>query len=226
MKTIHLAVVDDEALFRKGLVHLIQGFSGMDLVLEAQNGLDLLNQLNQADTLPHVVLLDLKMPEMNGVETAKVLRADYPNLRVVVLSTYFSRSFVLNMLEIGAAAYLSKNTEPREVENTIHLVVEKGFYYSDPVMEIVRDKLLRSYRKSQADFGLQLTAREQEVLQLICEQFTTSEIAEKLYISTRTVEGHRNSLLQKFNCRNTAGLVAFAYQYKLVTTDPSQLWGE
>lgn len=173
---------------------------------------------------PTIALLDLKMPVFNGIETAKVLAAEYPDIKVVVLSTYFSKPFVFNMLEIGAAGYLVKNSSPEDVEHTLKSVHAMGFYYSVDVLVIIRENLTQKKRIASPSFNLQLTPREKEVLQLICEQYTNQKIGDKLFISPRTVDGHRTNILQKLNCRNTTGLVACAILQKLINTDPSHFW--
>ncbi len=219
---IHLAIADDEALFRKGMIALLQDEQDITVVLEASNGEDLLRQLRTTEVFPEVLLLDLNMPELNGIEASKIIRETYPDLKIIVLSTHFSSAFVLNMIEIGAAAYLPKNTDPNEVRQTILDVVSNGFSYSQSVMEIIRQNLLQKTRpKLQAQpFGSDLTNREKEILQLICEEFTTAEIAERLYISPRTVDGHRNNLMEKLGCKNVAGLVVYAIQNDLVKITP------
>jgi DNA-binding NarL/FixJ family response regulator len=121
------------------------------------------------------------------------------------------------MIEIGAAAYLGKNADPDEVVETIRMVCEKGFFYNQMVMEVIRDNMTgRNPVKPQRSFDVELTIREKEVLQLICQELTTQEIGEKLFISNRTVEGHRNNMLSKLGCRNTAGLVVYAIRNGLV----------
>ncbi|MBK8968852.1 MAG: response regulator transcription factor [Saprospiraceae bacterium] len=218
---IQLAIADDEALFRKGMMALIQDWPDMHVLLDAQDGEDLLEQLRQAGNLPDVLLLDLNMPRLNGIETAKIIRETYPELKIVVLSTYFSNAFVLKMIELGAAAYLPKNSDPAEMRQTILEVVANGFSYSRPVLEIIRQNLQqKSKPKLRMPFGIELTGRELEILQLICEEYTTAEIAEKLYISPRTVDGHRNNLLEKLDCKNVAGLVVYAIQHELVRVGP------
>ncbi len=222
--TIQLAITDDEVLFRKGIGMLVGDFEGIELMLEAGNGQELLDQLAASELQPDVLLLDLKMEVMDGVETAKQLGKLYPEIRIIIISSYFSKAFVLNMLEIGAAAYLPKNSTPDEVEASIRMVVEKGFFYSEAVMEIIRENLMSKQKPALPGFDVEVSGREQEVLQLICEQYTNPEIAEKLFISARTVEWHRKNLLEKLNCRNTAGLVALAIQQELVQIDPSSFW--
>jgi len=223
-KDIRLAITDDEALFRRGIAMLAQDFDGIELILEAGNGKELLDQLETSETLPEVLLLDLKMEVMDGIETAKNLTKLYPDIRIIILSSYFSKAFVINMLEIGASAYMPKNSTPDEVETTVRAVAAKGFYYSEAVMEIVRENLMSKKRPAMPGFEVKISGREKDVLKLICEQYTNTEIAEKLFISARTVEWHRTNLLQKLNCRNTAGLVAFAIQQEIIQIDPSSFW--
>ena len=212
-----IAIADDEALFRKGIAMILQDTEGIELVFEAANGQELMDQLANQATPPDIVLLDLNMPEMNGIETAKALQAKYPGLKFIVLSTYYSKAFIINMIELGAAAYLAKNATPEEMEHTIREVADKGFYYNQQVMEVIRENMVKKTRpKLSTPFHAEITEREREVLQLICEELTTPEIAEKLFISPRTVHGHRNNLLSKLGCKNTAGLVVVAIQEGLV----------
>lgn len=220
---IRLAIADDEALFRKGMIALLQSEQDMEIVLEAGDGEELLQLLQHTEKVPDVLLLDLNMPRLTGIEAAKIIRDRYPDLKIVVLSTHFSHAFVLNMIDVGAAAYLPKNTDPAEVRQTILEVLAHGFSYSRDVLEAIRQNLQqRAKPKLRIPFGIELTNRELEILQLICEEYTTPEIADKLYISPRTVDGHRNHLLEKLGCKNVAGLVVFALQHELVHIDPEK----
>lgn len=220
---INIALADDETLFRKGIQILVEGFDNMEVVLEAENGQDLLDKLSISDALPDIILLDLNMPVLDGVETAKILQKKFSDLKIIILSSYFSKAFIINMIELGASGYLAKNSLPEEVEGTIREVAEKGFSYGDKVMEVIRENMMKK-TKEKPTFAPALTERETEILQLICEQFTAAEIAEKLFISPRTVDGHRNNLLQKLNCRNTAGLVVYALQNGLVKMNGDMMW--
>lgn len=215
MKTISIAIADDEALFRKGMRLILNSYQNLNVSLEAENGADLLEKLTNSESLPDILLLDLKMPEMNGIEVAKILQKKYPKLKTIVISTHFSRAFIINMVELSAVAYLPKNSQPDEVVETIKAVYEKGFHYNTQVLEIIRENII-SKKKPKARFLTELTNREKEVLQLICEQYTAPEIAEKLFISPRTVDGHRNNLLLKLNCKNVAGLVVYVLQNQLL----------
>ena len=215
MKVIKIAIADDEALFRKGMKLILDSYQTLQVDLEAENGLDLLEKLKHTEDLPDILLLDLKMPEMNGIEVAKVVQVKYPTLKTIVLSTHFSRAFIINMIELSAVAYLPKNSLPTEVVETIKAVYANGFYYNSEVLSIIRENII-SKKKPKAQFSLELTSREKEVLQLICEQYSAPEIADKLFISPRTVDGHRNNLLLKLNCKNVAGLVVVALQQQIV----------
>ena len=215
MEYISIAIADDEALFRKGMKLILNSYDKLHVKLEAEDGEDLIQKLEEAASLPDILLLDLKMPKLNGIEAAKIVRAQFPEVKIIVLSTHFSRAFVTNMLEIGASSYLPKNSEPEEVVETIEAVYDKGFYYNAKVMEIIRENMM-SKDLPRASFSVDLTSREKEILQLICEQYTTPEIGKKLFISPRTVDGHRNNLLSKLDCKNIAGLVVFALQNEVV----------
>ncbi len=215
METIRIAIADDEALFRKGMKLILNSYEHLEIILEAEDGEDLIQQLRASDNLPKILLLDLKMPKMNGVEAAKLIRGEFPDLKIIVLSTHFSRAFIINMIELGAASYLPKNSEPEEVVETIQAVSSKGFHYNNQVLAVIRENMV-SKIKPKALFSYELTTREKEILQLICEQYTTPEIGKKLFISPRTVDGHRNNLLSKLNCKNVAGLVVFALQNGVV----------
>ncbi|NJL74437.1 MAG: response regulator transcription factor [Saprospiraceae bacterium] len=222
---IHVAIADDEALFRKGVILLLEDYDDIQVVIEAKDGEDILQKLQTTTIMPDVVLLDMKMPKVNGVEAAKMIRQTLPDLNIVVLSTYFSKAFIINMIEIGASAYLPKNSTPDEVVFTIREVHKKGFSYNKFVLEVMHDNMAqRSKTKMATSFDIELTNREREILQLICEEYTSPEIAEKLYLSPRTVDGHRNNLLEKLGCKNVAGLVVYAIQHQLVKINPETYW--
>lgn len=210
---ILIAIADDEALFRRGMRLILEDYPDLKVLIEAENGEELLARIRASDELPDVLLLDLKMPVMSGIDAAEIIRREFPSILIVVVSSHISKAFILNMIELGAAAYLGKNAHPDEVVETIRMVRDKGFYYNATVMEVIRENMMGiNPVKPKRSFEVELTSREKEVLQLICEECTTQEIADKLFISSRTVEGHRNNLLSKLGCRNTAGLVVYAVQ--------------
>ncbi|MGJ8685143.1 MAG: response regulator transcription factor [Nonlabens sp.] len=213
---IQIALADDEGLFLDTLSFMLQRVKDFNVAFTATNGQELIDQLAAQETLPDVVVTDLKMPHLNGVEATKIIKELYPELSVIALSSYNTDVFISNMLGVGASSYLVKNTTPAQVELTIREVAAKGFYYDKNVLRILQDNSRDgNYRRSNLDDS-KISPREMEVLQLICEQFTTIEIADKLCVSKRTVDAQRNSLLLKTQSRNVAGLVAYAIQNAVV----------
>lgn len=225
MKIINLALTDDEQLFRKGMKMILADIEEVKVLVEAANGKDLLEQLRKLETPIDVVLLDLQMPVLDGIETTKQLQVEFPNIKVVILTTHYSKAFILNMIELGACAYLAKDAEPEQVTLTIQEVNENGFYYDSFVMEVIRENMVAGYPNKSVAFGpVKLTNREMEVLQLICLEKTTNEMADKLFLSPRTIEGHRNNLLEKTGAKNTAGLVIYAVKNKIVDPEVWKSW--
>jgi len=212
---INLVLVDDEILFRKGIYFLLQREENINILHEASDGEALLDYLNTAEEKPDIILMDLKMPLLNGVEATKIIRNDFPEIKIIALTSYNTDTFIANMIHVGASSYLVKNATPSEMIATINEVANKGFFYNENVLKIINNGTSKK-SKSQFDEDF-ITNREKEVLQLICEQKSTAEIAEKLFISPRTVEGHRNSLLIKTESKNIAGLVVYALQNQIIT---------
>jgi DNA-binding NarL/FixJ family response regulator len=186
--------------------------------MEAENGRQLIEALTAAKHKPHVALLDLSMPEMNGVETTRIIRKQFPDLKVIILSVYGEDRFVIHLMELGVNAYLFKNVEPQEVEKAIRTVVENDFYFNQSFRSAMNNRLQvkRPRRLATEDLWSDLSPRERDVLELICKQRTGQEIAEELGLSIRTVDGHRSSILEKTGARNTAGLVLFAIKHGLL----------
>ena len=196
---IKIFLADDEELFRKGIVFLLQREENIEILFEASNGSDLVEKLKTTDILPDIILMDLKMPLLNGVEATKIIHKDFPQIRIIALTSYNTKSFIANMIDVGAASYLVKSSSPKDMLKTINEVAEKGFYYNETVMEVIhQDILSKNTSRTLLDEDF-LTLREKEVLELICKQHSSTEIADMMNVSTRTVDGHRNSLLQKTN---------------------------
>jgi DNA-binding NarL/FixJ family response regulator len=215
-KSIKIILVDDEVLFRKGISFLLEREKNFEVVFEASDGNELISFLRNTETHPDIIVMDIKMPSLNGVEATKMIHKEFPEIKIIALTSYDSKSFVANMIDVGAVSYLVKNATPQELLTTINEVAEKGFYYSDYVMGVIQETVVTNKNsKSHYDINF-LTARESEVLQLICKQKNTAEIAQLLFISPRTVEGHRNNLLLKTESRNIVGLVVYALQNEIV----------
>jgi DNA-binding NarL/FixJ family response regulator len=214
---IKIVLVDDEELFRKGISFLLQRETNIDVVFEASNGLELIDYLKNSNNYPDIILMDLKMPLLNGVEATKIIHKEFPVIKIIALTSYNTDSFIANMINVGASSYLVKNATPAEMILTVNEVADKGFYYNELVMQVIHQEIISTSQsaKSKLDEDF-LTNREREVLELICKQLSTAEIADKLNISPRTVEGHRNNLILKTQSKNMAGLVVFAIQNKIV----------
>ena len=224
MDKIKIALVDDEELFRKGILFLLQREENIDIVFEASNGQDLLEFMINSKTLPDIIMMDLKMPLLNGVEATKIINRDFPNSKVIALTSYNTKSFIANMIEVGASSYLIKSASPKEMIDTINEVAKKGFYYNENVLQVIQDDVLIKGKNARSIFDEDfLTNREKEVLLCICNQLSTVEIAEKLFLSARTVEGHRNNVIAKTQVKNVAGLVVFAIQNKIIQLDTLSL---
>jgi DNA-binding NarL/FixJ family response regulator len=213
---IRIAIADDQVLFRKGMIALIREFKGVEVTVEAENGQHLLEQLRISGGSTDVILLDLSMPVMNGIETMKALKEEFPLIKVIILTVYNEDKFILTAVEMGANGYLVKNAEPAEVEKSIRTVVTHDFYFNDQTLEAMKKGLFTTRQKFSLNIISELTQREKQVLEMICREYTTPEIASELFISERTVDGHRNNLLAKTGCRNTAGLVLFAVKNNLI----------
>ncbi|HEY0977654.1 MAG TPA: response regulator transcription factor [Flavobacteriales bacterium] len=206
---IRIALADDTNLFRKGMAMLLRELEGIEVALECANGKDLLKAITVVPV--DIVLLDLEMPVMDGIETMERMRTDHPEVKVLVLSMHGEEKFIVHLMELGANGYLLKTAEASEVENAIRSVAESGYYFSDMVSRVMLQGLVKK-NKVRPYFNVvdPLSEREIEVLKLICAEKTTPEIAEQLFLSPRTVEGHRNNILLKTGARNVAGLVVFA----------------
>ncbi len=218
-KSIKIILADDELLFRKGVVFMLEREKKFEILFEASNGEELVEYLNNhQNNLPDIILMDLKMPLVNGVEATKKIHKKFPFVKIIALTSYDSKPFIINMIQEGASSYLVKNASPFEMINTIKEVADKGFYYNESIMNIIQNDEVFGNRKVKSSFDEDyLTIREKEILELICFQLSTNEIAEKLFISPRTVEGHRNNLLLKTESKNIAGLVVYAIQNKIVS---------
>lgn len=215
MDVIKVAIADDHKIFRKGVILSLRPFTNIKFVLEAENGDELLAGLDEAQ--PDVVLMDLRMPGKDGIETTRLMTKQYPKIYVLVLSMYEDERFVSHMMENGANGYLLKNAEPQEIRKAIMDVYEKGYYLNTFVNRIL---LKKAHAKQKViptlNNEITLSDREKDVLKLICMEFTAQEIAKKMEISPRTVEAIKDRLMERFGSKNTAGLVFFAVKNNLV----------
>jgi DNA-binding NarL/FixJ family response regulator len=215
MEVIEIAIADDHSLFREGLRFILEGQPQFRIVTEASNGQELINSL--ASHVPDVILMDLKMPVIDGVEAIRQIKLSHPAIRIIVLTMYHEESTILHLLDLGANGYLLKNTSSAEVAKAIHDVMKKDYYFTDYVTSVMLKGIRKQIKPTLTlDESVVLTKREEEVLKLICQELTTVEIAEKLFLSDRTVESHRKSLLEKLHAKNTAGLVIKAMKFQII----------
>lgn len=215
MSKIKIAIADDYKIYRDGLKVNLSADDNLDVVLEADNGEDLLHGLTGAQ--PDVIIMDLKMPIMDGMEATKEVRKRFNAMKVIVVTMYEDDKFIIHMMENGANGYLLKNADSAEIIKSIYSVHETGYYFNDLVNKALLKKLLlKGNVKPSFNQNIELTERELEVLKLICEEKTAAEIGKELFISVRTVEGHRTKLIEKVGVRNTAGLVMFALKNGIV----------
>jgi len=215
MSKIKIAIADDYKIFREGLKVGLSADDSLEVMLEADNGEDLLKALETAT--PDIILMDLKMPIMDGMEATKEVRKKFPSIKVLVVSMYEDDKFIIHLMENGANGYLLKNAEPDEIRRSIYSVHENGYYFNDLVNKALLKKLvLKNNLKPSFNQNIDLTEREQEVLKMICEEKTAAEIAKEIFLSPRSVEGIRQRLIEKIGVRNTAGLVMFAVKNGIV----------
>lgn len=210
---IRILLVDDHQMFIDGLAAIFSDVDEIQVVGKCLNGTEALEQCQRAD--PYVVLLDINLPDMDGVEVCKKITTTHPNIKVIALTTHSEGSFISSMLNNGAKGYVLKNSNKEILQQAIKAVHRGETFLGKEVTEALIQGMMPENKQSRAHTP-KLTRREKEVLALIVEEYTTQEIANKLFISLNTVETHRKHLLHKLNVRNTAGLVRFAMEHNLL----------
>lgn len=209
---ITIGIVDDQHLFLKSLASLIKNFPAFDVVIEADNGKDLGHKLETSAIQPDIMLVDVRMDVMNGPETVKYLGSKFPSIKAVALSTADSDTAVLSMIRAGCCAYLLKDIHPEELEQALIEVHTNGIYNGDST-NIKYRKLLAKARDKEP---LVVSQREQEFLKLACSDMTYKEIAKKMILSERTIDGYRDSLFVKFSVKSRVGMVIEALRENLI----------
>ncbi len=215
MYEIKIAIADDHKIFRKGVIVSLRHYSQLKFVLEAENGQELLDGIDT--TKPDVILMDLSMPIKNGIETTKYISEKYPHIHVIVLTMHEDEKFIIHLMENGADGYLLKNTDPVEIKKAIIEVMDKGFYLNNFVNRILIKKAqLKNLPTPLLNNEVVISEKEKEVLENICQEYTSHQIADKMGISARTVESIKERLMEKCGSKNTAGLVFFAVKNNLI----------
>jgi DNA-binding NarL/FixJ family response regulator len=211
---VSILVADDHGIVREGLKRVLESEPDLRVCAEASDGSEVLEQVEKHR--PDVVLLDITMPKLGGLEALEQLRGKRPELRVILLSMHGDRSFIQSAVSLGADGYLLKNAPPEEVISAVRAVAEGGSFFSPPVAREIVDQLRASTRVSPKDPFALLSVREREVLLRIADGLSAKEIARELDISTKTVEAHRTSLMRKLGTRKATALVRYALRHGLV----------
>ncbi|MFT3703480.1 MAG: response regulator transcription factor [Agriterribacter sp.] len=214
-----LALVDDHTLFRKGLINLIEMVnSNYTILFEADNGLDLQKKLDPSNQ-PDIILMDINMPGIDGFASVQWLKDHYPLINILVVSMIEREETIVRMLKMGVKGYLCKDVEPKELGEALHSIINKGFYYTD----FITGKLVHSLQngdpveqKDGAEALRLMNDRERDFLQLACSEFTYNEIASKMFLSPKTIDGYRNALFEKLNVKSRVGLALYAVKHGIV----------
>lgn len=217
---LRVGIVDDHKLFRKSLSLLVDSFKETEVVLDAENGLQLLEFLKTVSV--DLLLLDIQMPEMDGFETCLILRKKYPDIKVLIISQLATKESIHKVMELGAHGFFSKNSNPEQLELAIKNIYEKDFYFGQELGTVLREAILWEKNYKIDDYALstaQISPRELDVIKLACREYSSSEIAEKLFISVRTVETHRKRMMEKTHSKNFIGVVLFILKQGLITVD-------
>ena len=219
MSKIKIAITDDELLFIQGLKMILEHEPDLEVSFSAQNGKVLTEKLTAAPDIADIVLLDLEMPVMDGVDALmEIVNRNYP-IKVIILTSHYNDGMIIKLLDEGAAGFLAKNEDPDIVIETIRQVHQKNFYINNYILQLIRNRRLFAKKRVAQQ---ELTKRETEILSLICEENTNKEIADKLYLSARTVEGHRQNILEKTGCKYTVGLVIYAIEHHIIDINISR----
>jgi DNA-binding NarL/FixJ family response regulator len=212
-----IAIIDDHTMFRKGLATLINLFPNYSVLFDAANGKDFIAQLNPKK-LPGIVLMDITMPDMDGYATTEWLRKNYPDIMVLALSTMDSEAVIIKMIKSGAKGYVLKDADPSELRFAFDELMSQGYFYNELITRKVMGAVVQLVDdKNPVSLFAKLSEREIEFLKYACTEMTYKEIADKMFVSSRTVEGYRDALCEKLNLKSRIGLAMYAIKNQIVT---------
>ena len=215
-KEVRIILVDDHKLFRDGLKFVLSQIENLKVVAEASNGREFLDIMEEMDA--DLVLMDISMPKVDGIEATTRAIEINPDLKIIALSMYCDEEYYYKMIQAGVKGFILKESGKEELERAIREVIEGGNYFSQKLLtDIIANINKPESKKAVQKEDAHITKRELEVLKLICEGMSNAEIAEKLFISTRTVEGHKTSLINKTGVKSSISLVLYALKNKLIT---------
>lgn len=209
---IRIALADDHVILRKGVAEILSAFEGMEVIIEAGNGKDLITKLEHAPQLPDICIIDINMPEMNGYETAAAIKNKWHDIKILALSMYDTELNIIKMLRSGANGYVLKDNDPQDLKIAINQVCKNGFYHS----ELVTGRMLHLLHDRNGGAALDINEREMQFLKLACSELTYKEIAEQMFLSPRTIDGYREALFEKLHITSRTGLAMYAIKAGLV----------
>jgi DNA-binding NarL/FixJ family response regulator len=212
MDKTKVLIVEDHAIFREGLKKVLEAMAGMELIGEAENGLQFLEQLKKKK--PDIVLMDIKMPVMDGIVATEKALAIHPDLKIIVLTMFGEEEYLYSLIQKGISGFMLKTARISEIERAIQMVSEGKQFYSPEINGLLVKRLRQATNEMES-----LSPRENDVLTLICKGYSTAQIADKLCASKRTIEGYKARLMEKTGQPTTLNLVIFALRNKLVTLD-------
>ena len=217
---INVGLVEDQLLFREGIKAIVATWPDMRVIFESADGYSVIEKLGHNPATPDVLLVDLSLPprgsqEYSGLHVTQAVTTAYPKVKIIILSVHDDENFITQLIESGAHGYLVKDCDPQEVREAIIAVHTKGSYINERTLKALQHK--RAGKPKPVKKFFSITKREEEILQLTCRQYTAEEIAAELFISVKTVNGHRNNLLQKTGSRNVTGLVLYAVRNNIIS---------
>ncbi|MDI1256711.1 MAG: response regulator transcription factor [Flavobacterium sp.] len=215
---LKIAIVDDHQLIRKSLKLMISSFDGIEVLFEAENGKDLLQNLENNNL--DVVLLDIHMPKMDGFETCTILHRLYPSLKILVLSVLDDKESIQKILDCGAHGYLTKNVDPEQFQKAIFDIYKNGFYFDTQIGSVLHEIIIGDYKKPKHRDPLEdITQRELQLIKLVASGLSNSMIAERLFINVRTVEAHRKRIMEKIGAKNFTNVILQALKFHYLSIE-------
>lgn len=214
---LKIAITDDHTLFRKSLGMLLNSFNNMQVVLEASNGSELLEKLKTTNV--DILLLDLQMPVLDGFETSRHVKEKYPEIKILILTLMSGADIIEKVINMGVNGYFTKNTPPNELENAIWNLKEDSFYFEDSLSQVINKILSTTDNQTIKEHEVIFTERELEIIKLTAEGFKAREISEKLFISPKTVNNHKQNIQNKYKFENMMTAILYCINHNLINVD-------
>lgn len=216
MSNIKIVIAEDQHLFRKGMIALLNSIQGFEVIAEGENGEDLMEKIRAKDLKPDIYLLDLSMPVMDGIELTEYLKHRNSNANIIIVSAHDDQDIIVHLYEKGANAFIDKNAEPAEIEQAIRDVHQNGFYINKMAQNALQEIATKKEKAKNNYHQLELSRREKDIVRLVCFEKSSSEIASTLSLGKRTVENYRYNIMRKTGSKNMAGFILFALKTGIV----------